>query len=204
MLNHSHVSAKKMAKSMLKTVRNDVILWNTYAQLCYKTDDVEEARAVYKMALQACSEKERIVLWRAMVVSELVTDENYALGMGIGLLLSLSNKELLATLVAISTHSPGEPFAVAEPVAPTQVLRARRVLHGQFSHLLSAVNASDVGGNEITSHYMLLVALFEYLSNGVTEAIKIFDMFRDKIVSFGRTVLLEQMYMRYRVSLSRR
>ncbi|KAI9313832.1 NRDE-2, necessary for RNA interference-domain-containing protein [Dichotomocladium elegans] len=166
--SYSYKRGKKLAKEMLKEHRNNLILWNVYAQMEKSHGRVNEARRVYQTALAGYKDfpkpdqEASPLLYSAFAQLEL--DENRP-------------DEALSILVAMGT----EQAYVEEGPSPTsaQILKAQN-----FYTQKTAQTSLLIGSAEevaVAHHYVVCYALFQYLTRGIDAASAVYESSLDYI-----------------------
>jgi len=173
----------KLAKNLLKNDRNNLVLWNAYAQHEKSHGRTSEARKVYHTALsmiKALSHAEQAytpLLFRMLAELEFDLDRPEV---ALNILLSMAEDAPRLDDSSIPTT--------------TQVLKARSFFAQKLSYLSTlAVSERDYNN---AHHYYVCSAMFEYLTQGLDYACQVFETiwtgFRDRGVerSIDNEVLL--------------
>ncbi|KAI8972712.1 NRDE-2, necessary for RNA interference-domain-containing protein [Pilobolus umbonatus] len=157
-----HKLGRRLAKSLLKNQRSNLILWNAYAQMEKYHDRIDEARKVYLTVFSmyhTFPEKEQMIapLLYAMFAK-----------------LELENNRPNEALKILASISDNKPYDEKTTVVSTPViLRAREYFLQQSAQLsiLSDSRMERQAAFSIISCY----ALFEYLSTGITNALTVYE-----------------------------
>ncbi|KAH3758042.1 NRDE2 protein [Pelomyxa schiedti] len=169
-LRHSDATTcRNLAKRLLSTNRNDIQLWNCYAQMELYLGHPNESSRTYEAALslaaaQARGSKKTIagdirLLFRAYTQ---VCMQNEPQG-------SLLPLHIIASAADLSTPYVQVKKGATVSISPTTLLRARRFYAEQISRIQPAtVNYDQV-------ELVLCYALFQYLSMGVDAALVVYD-----------------------------
>jgi nuclear exosome regulator NRDE2 len=140
----------KHAKSYLRARKTSTSLWNVYALLLWRRGEFDEARKVWKTAIEMTSStrSDPAVLWHTWIAAEFERDR-------------ISARILLSQL---SSDKP--TFVAAEIVGGAGEMKTRRHLQTQFDRVVSF---KAYTGIEV---YAFLSVLLEYLSSNLESAIR--------------------------------
>ncbi|KAH8548370.1 NRDE-2, necessary for RNA interference-domain-containing protein [Umbelopsis sp. PMI_123] len=162
---NSSMNAKwgaKLAKTLLKNDRNNLILWNAYAQHEKSHNKISEARKVYHTALSMLKGLNPAEQANAPLLFRMLAELEFDLDhMDVALNILLSMAEDSPRLEDDSIPST------------TQVLKARNFFAQKISYLTTlAVTEHDYHN---AHQYFVCQALFEYLTQGVEAACEAFE-----------------------------
>ncbi|KAI9286695.1 NRDE-2, necessary for RNA interference-domain-containing protein [Umbelopsis sp. AD052] len=152
----------KLAKSLLKDDRNNLILWNAYAQHEKSHNNITEARKVYHTALSMLSGLNTAERANAPLLFRMLAELEFDLDhLEVALNILLSMAEDVPRL-----HDESVPTT-------TQVLKARNFFAQKISYLTTlAVTEHDYHN---AYQYFVCQGLFEYLTQGVEAACDVFE-----------------------------
>ncbi|KAJ3299178.1 hypothetical protein HK104_009782 [Borealophlyctis nickersoniae] len=179
-------SGQKQAKGLLKSQRTNLLLWNLYAQIEVARGNVEEARKVYTTALSSyhsfpkAEQADAAFLYRALADLELETKH---LDRG------------LAITVAMAEDRLDLNDSNLKP-SPTRILKAKKVFSQRTQSLMAACELAVVTKlSRLTIDTMACYALFEYLTQGVEDACKMYDQSLEAVHARanGEATVLEEL-----------
>lgn len=141
----------KLAKSYLKLRKTSVRLWNTYALILWGRESFEEARKVWKTAIEMTfsMKSNPIVLWQTWISVEFEVDQDAA-------------RRLFSQ---ISSERPDFGRA-ADNIGGAGKLRTRKYIQDQFYRALSFKDLESLEG------YAFLGILLEYLSSNLESGLQ--------------------------------
>ncbi|CAO3697494.1 unnamed protein product [Rhizopus microsporus] len=166
--NYEYKAGRKLAKSLLKDDRTNLVLWTAYAQMEKSHNKIDEARKVYMTALstyRSFSESEQLA---APLMYQMFAK------------LEMENGQPAEALKILVSMSGDKPYDVNMPLpTATLILRAREYF-AQKTLQLSVLSEME---SEMQAGINMVVcsALFEYLSSGLENACKVFDRTLDYI-----------------------
>ncbi|XP_077999752.1 nuclear exosome regulator NRDE2-like [Glandiceps talaboti] len=200
---HKTKTARKFAKSVLKEShnRNNLLLWEAYAQFEWSAGNVDEARKVFDMALALYGQLGKDVQSLDMKLAAAKLCHRYAeLELGFDkvdqwTLNCLKNNKTERLIVEESVKNralhiltrfgEGSIYSATSSntsVNPLSVLKARNIYQQEFhkkaeSHKenLSSVSNIQVPCGSFIMHFTICYALFQYLSVGLQAATIIFE-----------------------------
>ncbi|KAG0177112.1 hypothetical protein DFQ28_006393 [Apophysomyces sp. BC1034] len=153
---------RQLAKTMLKELRTNLILWNAYAQMEKSHDRPKEARKVYQTALatyRTFPDDQQLhspLIYRMFAQMEVEYDRH---------------DEALKILVSMAEDKPYDEAAPL-PSKP-QILKAREYFTQKIAQFSTLVGSeSDV---LVAQHYNVCYALFEYLTVGIESASAVYE-----------------------------
>jgi tetratricopeptide (TPR) repeat protein len=140
----------KLAKSYLKTRKTSTSLWNVYALLLWRRNEYEEARKIWKTAIDMTfsTHVDPITLWRTWITAEFEVDLTKARG--------------------LLTHlSPERPdFGHNAVIGGAGEMKTRKYIQDQFDRAFSFKEWDSLEG------FAFLGVLLEYLSSNLDAAIR--------------------------------
>ncbi|KAI8918519.1 NRDE-2, necessary for RNA interference-domain-containing protein [Powellomyces hirtus] len=160
-------SAQKTAKSLLKTDRMNLALWNTYAQLDVVRGKPAEARKVYETALMSYHSFPEAHRAEAPILYQMLAEMELEGG---------NAGKALTILVGFGLNEPTAGIENEDKPQPTKVLKARKGYAQRLEVLLAAAKGTSIEQSErILLHTLNCYALTEYLSQGLDEAQRVFE-----------------------------
>ncbi|KAJ3144256.1 Protein nrde2 [Geranomyces variabilis] len=177
--------AQKVGKALLKDDRDNLVVWNAYAQLEVARGKHDEARKVYKAALTSCrsmSPAQRAsnapLLYRMLAYLE------FEQGRGGAALHVLAAFALDEALPSDHNDADDDPQMQQQPPSPTTLLRARNAFTQLINNALAqrdVVTDRDRDSEEPFTHLVACAALTEYLAHGLDDARRLFDRVLDAL-----------------------
>ena len=146
----SPTTVLKLAKSYLKTRKTSTQLWNIYALLLWRRNSLDEARKVWKTAIEMTfsTHSNPITLWRTWIMAEFELD-------------GMQARELLAQVSAERPNFvPGR-----NAIGGAGEMKTRKYLQDNFDKALSFKQWEYVEG------YAVLGVILDYLSSNLDGAI---------------------------------
>jgi NRDE-2, necessary for RNA interference len=130
----------KLAKSYIKARKTSTLLWNVYALLLWRKGNHEEARRVWKTAIEMTSSTKTnpSPLWRTWIEAEFEID-------------ATNTRKLISLVPGGNTNGTGEVCGAGE-------MKTRKFLQDQFDRALSFKEWSSV------ESYATISILLEYIS----------------------------------------
>jgi hypothetical protein len=146
----SPATVLKLAKSYLKVRKTSVHLWNAYALILWRREAREEARKVWKTAIEMvlATKSKSIILWQTWISVEFEEDQKMA-------------RQLFSH---VSSERPD--FGKTETIGGAGELRTRKYIQDQFYRALSFKEMDSLEG------YAFLGILLEYLSSDLNAALQ--------------------------------
>jgi hypothetical protein len=140
----------KLAKSYLKTRKTSTSLWNVYALLLWRRNELEEARKIWKTAIDMTfsTHVDPITLWRTWITAEFEVDLTKARGL----------------LTHLSAERPD--FRHDAVIGGAGEMKTRKYIRDQFDRALSFKEWDSLEG------FAFLGVLLEYLSSNLDAAIR--------------------------------
>ncbi|RUS31601.1 hypothetical protein BC938DRAFT_477469, partial [Jimgerdemannia flammicorona] len=187
----NYKSGQKLAKQMLKTDRMNLMLWNGYAQMEKANGKYSEARKVYITALSTYRSFPEHQRADAPLLYRMFAEMEFELG----------RKGAALTILAAMAEEAGKVDVPDENdlqvPPPTKLLKARKFFAQKTSNL-STLAISETQYRS-AHHIYACHALFEYLSQGLDEACRVFDRVFDEYVTRGveRSIDAEILFMTY-------
>ena len=157
----STTTVLKLAKSYIKVRKTSLALYNVYALLLWRRNDLEEARKVWKTAIEMSfsTRSDPVTLWQTWITSEFEQDIKFARGL----------------LSKVSAERPD--FAAAPNVGGAGEMKTRRYLQDQFDRAVSFRHHEAIEG------YAFLIVLLEYLSSNLEPAVRKCDQIVETLKS---------------------
>ncbi|KAK6091211.1 hypothetical protein MT418_008238 [Batrachochytrium dendrobatidis] len=163
---------EKMAKTLLKTDRMNLGLWNAYAQVLERRGKIDEARQVYLTALASYpsfpSEHQSMVTSVYTLLANLEAMQNqYVAAMNV--------------LVALAERKPLANDYATQPPAPTRLLKVNKHFEQTIDRLLECIDQTIY--NFDMQHLIDVVYAFtmlEYISHGIDASNHCFKTLIDK------------------------
>ncbi|KAI9250894.1 NRDE-2, necessary for RNA interference-domain-containing protein [Phascolomyces articulosus] len=156
-------SARIVAKTLLKDNQTNLSLWNAYAQMEKSHGKLKEARKVYQTALATYhtfpNQDQAMIPLVCSAFAQLEWEEG-------------QSDEALKILASLGSEQPYEPKGPAPSNA--QILKVQR-FYEQKTSQLSMLTGSTKQEMDISFHYTICYALFQFLTRGITEASNVFE-----------------------------
>lgn len=150
-------NARSIAKNILSINKNDLRLWNGYAQMEKKALKLDKARQVYITALSLLQ----------TLPSDSQMDANLLFRSFAELELEQNNQQQAIHILASSVEKAiFKPLPQGNTVPPTRIAKARKSFEQNFDSLRPTLR---------NTHFVVCYALFEYLTIGFDEARSIFE-----------------------------
>ncbi|KAI9260144.1 NRDE-2, necessary for RNA interference-domain-containing protein [Sporodiniella umbellata] len=162
--NQDYKLARKVAKQLLKEDRDNLILWNAYAQMEKSHSNLDAARKVYLTALAMCRADTPMASWMYLMFAKLEMEAGRP-------------AEALKILVSMSSETAYNENA-SMPTA-LNTLKARE--HFSQQTLQKSVLSFSENEQQEAVGIVTCSALFEYLSSGLEDACHVFERTMDYI-----------------------
>jgi len=174
-------SALKLAKSYLKARKTSTLLWNVYALLLWRRKCHDEARKVWKTAIEMTfsTRADPIVLWRTWIMAEV--EENVS--------------RARTVLSLLSADSPKFDKGEIWSVGGAGELKTRKYLQDQYDRNMSFKAWAGV------EFFAVLIVLHRYFSSGLEGALSKYDEIRESLIS--RAIASTPTHERILLSISR-
>ncbi|KAI9102008.1 NRDE-2, necessary for RNA interference-domain-containing protein [Phlyctochytrium arcticum] len=168
--------AQKATKTLLKTERMNLSLWDAYARVEMARGKMSEASNVYMTSLLAYRSFPLIAQADAPLLHRMAAE---------CFLRDNKKKAALSVLLAFGAGDPVREEDLQNSPSPTYTLKARKGFMQALERLFSFVDW-DIAMQATTQeylHYLLSYSWMEYLVLGLDEAIVIFEQSLDRIQS---------------------
>ena len=174
-------SVLKLAKSYLKARKTSTLLWDVYALLLWRRKCHDEARKVWKTAIEMTfsTRADPIALWRTWIMAEL--EENVS--------------RARAVLSLLSADRPKFDNGEISFVGAASELKTRKYLQDQFDRNMSFKVWAAV------EFFAVLIVLHHYFSSGLEGAVSKYHEIHESLKS--RTVTNTPTHERILLSISR-
>jgi hypothetical protein len=174
-------SVLKLAKSYIKTRKTSTLLWNVYALLLWRRKTFDEARKVWRTAIEMTrsTRADPVVLWRTWIMAEFEENADRARG-------------LLSVLSAERGKIEEGEGAV---MGAGRELKTKKYLQEQFDRTVSFKEWSSA------EHFAILLVLLAYFSTGLDGAISKYRDIHESLTT--RDMLKTPTHERILVGISR-
>ncbi|KAI8921618.1 NRDE-2, necessary for RNA interference-domain-containing protein [Entophlyctis helioformis] len=157
----------KMGKTLLKTDRMNLGLWNAYAQACVTAGKIDEARKVYLTALASYASFPKQHQAGSTLLFAMFADLEFGQGR--------SRAALCILVSAAEDAAVPADYATSEP-SPTRLLKARKTLGQLVPQLFSSVDPFVYNDNmQRLMDVIYANTMLEYLSQGIDAAHALFN-----------------------------
>ncbi|KAM0754939.1 DUF1740-domain-containing protein [Meredithblackwellia eburnea MCA 4105] len=185
-------SAVKLAKTILRTSRQNLALWDAYARIERSRNKIEDARSVYVTALsmsRTFEERDQIdapLLWKSW--AEMEWEEGRPI---------LALRVLSAAATLDSDLSAVGKSGNDERPAAGQILKARQYYNSQLEAAFQPSVTQAILRNR--NHLAYSFAIFEYVSQGLNAAVQVLEqhLFRLDCAGTRGSAEFEEAYMLY-------
>ncbi|KAI8825246.1 NRDE-2, necessary for RNA interference-domain-containing protein [Fimicolochytrium jonesii] len=175
--------AAKLAKQQLKTERQNLELWDAYAQIDLAQGRTKEARSVYEVALQSYRTFPKDKQTSAPALYHNLAELEYHAG---------NIPRAITVLLAFALDEPLPPSSPQSQAAgdssnhqptPVKIIKARKSLLEKLSSLLDPTMPLSSPPATLFLHTLACYALTEYLCHSVTDAQEVHERFLQSLTS---------------------